>query len=41
LPLTLPAGSYQFSATVQALAGFTDSNPANNTAVDPTPFTLA
>lgn len=40
LPLTLAAGSYHFSATVAAVAGFVDSNPANNTAEDPTPFTL-
>ena len=40
LPLTLAAGSYQFSGTLQAVAGFTDSNQANNTALDPTSFTL-
>jgi len=40
LPLTLAAGPYQFSATVQAVSGFADADSADNTAIDPTPFTL-
>ena len=40
LPLTLAAGSYHFTATVQPFKGFTDPSAANNTATDPAPFTL-